>query len=60
MASEALKRAKRKYDQNNTKQIAVKLNKKTDSDILGWIEKEPNKQGYIKQLIRQDIEKGRA
>lgn len=55
--SEAQKRAVRKYDAQNTKQIHLKLNLKTDADVLEWLEKQENVQGYIKQLIRQDMKK---
>lgn len=57
MTTEAQKRAKEKYDKNNTKPIMIKLNKKTDADILEQLEKIGNRQGYIKQLIREDIKR---
>ena len=41
-----------KYDKNNTVQIRMKLNKKTDADILDWLDRQPTKQGAIKKLIR--------
>lgn len=53
----AQKRAKAKYDQNNTVQIKLKLNLKTDYDILEALERSENKQGYIKELIRADLKK---
>lgn len=46
-----------KYDKANTTQIRMKLNLKTDADILAKLESVGNKQGYIKALIRADIEK---
>ena len=53
--------AKRKtnmdFDRKNTKLIGMKLNKNTDGDILAWLEKKDNVQGYLKNLIRQDIER---
>lgn len=52
----AQKRAKAKYDQNNTVQIKLKLNLKTDYDILEALERSENKQGYIKELIRADLQ----
>lgn len=55
--SEAQKRAQAKYDKANTKQVMLKLNKTTDADILEMLEHTPNVQGYIKQLIRDDIRK---
>lgn len=57
MATEAEKRAKTKYDSANTTQIHLKLNKKTDADILEKLGTVVNKQGYIKDLIRADITK---
>lgn len=46
-----------KYDKENTTQIKMKLNNKTDSDIIEHLKKQDNKQGYIKKLIRDDIKK---
>lgn len=46
----------REYDASNTVQIRLKLNKKTDADILDRLDAVPNKQGYIKGLIRSDME----
>ena len=56
-ASKAQLRAQAKYDKDNTVQITLKLNKKTDKDIIDWLYDESNKQGYIKSLIRADIDK---
>jgi hypothetical protein len=53
--SEAQRRAQEKYDRANTVQIHLKLNTKTDADILDKLDSVPNKQGYIKDLIREDI-----
>lgn len=44
-----------KYDQNNTVQLKLKLNKKTDTDILEWLDTLDNKQGAIKKIIREHI-----
>ena len=46
------------YDRKNTVQVKLKLNKKYDADIIGKLDAVSNKQGYIKQLIRDDIGKG--
>ena len=48
-------KAQVKYDKQNTASVYLKLNKKTDSDILKKLEETGNKQGYIKALIRNDI-----
>lgn len=55
--TEAQKRAQAKYDKANTKQVIMKLNKITDADILEMLDQTPKVQGYIKQLIRDDIRK---
>lgn len=55
MVSESQKESNKKYDKNNTKQIKLKLNLKTDKDILDKLNSVGNKQGYIKSLIRKDI-----
>lgn len=44
-----------RYDGANTKQIHLKLNLKTDADILEKLEQVESIQGYIKGLIRSDI-----
>lgn len=45
-----------RYDAQHTRQIVLKLNRRTDAEILRKLDEQPNKQGYIKQLIRADIE----
>ncbi|WP_458397843.1 hypothetical protein [Anaerotignum sp.] len=44
-----------KYNAKNVKQIKLNLNKKTDADIIEALEAVPNTQGYIKELIRRDL-----
>ena len=44
-----------RYDKRMTKIITMKLNKGTDADILAKLESIGNVQGYIKQLIRDDL-----
>ena len=53
--SKAQLRAQAKYDKENTVQVKLKLNKKTDADIIKRLSKADSKQGYIKELIRLDI-----
>lgn len=53
--TEAQRRAQDKYDGKNTVQVHLKLNLYTDKDILDRLNSVPNKQGYIKDLIRRDI-----
>ena len=49
--------SQRKYDKANMYRHAIAFNKKTDVDILGKLFSVPNKNGYLKDLIRQDIAK---
>jgi len=57
MTRESQKRAVAKYDAAHTKQIKMKLNIKSDQDIIEKLEEVENIQGYIKRLIREDINK---
>ena len=57
MASEAQKRAIAKYDAANTVQVKLKFNRVTDADILERLAEVGNRQGYIKRLIREDLER---
>lgn len=53
--TDAKRRAIQKYDSANTKQIHLKLNIKTDADIIERLSGMNSIQGYIKDLIRADI-----
>ena len=44
-----------KYNAKNVKQIKINLNRKTDADIIDYLDKADNVQGLIKDLIRQDM-----
>lgn len=45
-----------RYDRKNTIRICgLKLNIKTDKKIIEKLNSVPNKQGYIKNLIKNDI-----
>ena len=46
-----------KYDRANTTRVSIKLNNKTDEDIIQYLASMENKQGYIKELIREDMKK---
>lgn len=54
MATEAQRRAVAKYDAKNTKTYAIKLNRKTDADLIAKLESVGSVQGYLKDLIRKD------
>ena len=57
MAKKADSEAKARWDAANTRQIKMKLNLRTDADILRRLDEVRSIQGYIKPLIRQDIDK---
>ena len=50
----------KKYDKENTTKVTLKLNLKTDADILDFLENCGNKQGTIKELIRTEIERNQS
>lgn len=54
---ESRARANAKYDAANTVQVHLKLNLRTDADILEALAHSGNKQGYLKQLVRADLKK---
>lgn len=55
------KMAKALYDREHTRAVKLKLNTKTDADILAKLDamadQPGGKQGYIKRLIREDLKK---
>ena len=56
--TQAQKLAQARYDKRNTRQINLKLNLHTDADVLEKLQNVDSMQGYIKALIRADIERG--
>ena len=57
--------AQERYDDWNTRQVKLKLNQKTDADILAWIAKQKysidsSVQGAIKKLIRDEIDRQKS
>lgn len=55
-SSEAHKKAAIKYAVKNTTRVHIALNNTTDKDIIDHLETVGNKQGYIKELIRKDMQ----
>jgi hypothetical protein len=50
----------KRYDDAHTVQVKMKLNRKTDADIIEYLESTGNKQGAIKEAIRAQITKSRG
>lgn len=49
------KKNKAEYRKRATKSITVEFYKNTEQPLIGHLEKQPNKSGYIKGLIKKDI-----
>ena len=49
--------AQDRYDKENTIRFTMKLNKKTEADIIERLNSVDRKQTYVKRLIREDIAK---
>ena len=43
-----------RYQKKNVIQLNIRLNKKTDADIIAILNSKASKSGYIKELIRLD------
>ena len=54
--SEQRYKTSQKYQIEQCRNVTMQLNKKYDEDILVWLDSQENKQGYIKALIRADME----
>lgn len=46
-----------KYIKELTKQFAIRFFVSSEQDLIEWLESQPNKTDYIRQLIRADMEK---
>lgn len=53
------KRTKRQaaWDRENTVGLYLKLVKTTEQDLIDFLFQKPNKSGYIKDLIRADMQR---
>jgi len=47
-------RAQSKYDREHTTGFYMKLNTRTDQDIIRWMWGQKSKQGSVKRLIREE------
>lgn len=57
--TEAQKKAQKAYDERNKgkfRNFCLKLNRESDKDIIEKLETVDSMQGYIKSLIRKDVE----
>lgn len=47
--------AQSRYDKKNTVSYSMKLNKNTDADVIMHMDRQDNKQGYLKNLVIHDM-----
>ncbi len=47
----------RRYHAKAIMRVTVDFNRNTESDLVERVEREPNRSGYIKQLVREDVER---
>lgn len=51
-------KANAKYNKTHMKSVLLSFHENNEADILAYLNKQTNKNGYIKELIREDM-KGR-
>lgn len=49
--------SKRRYDAENVVRVSVAFNRRTEPGLVARIEAEPNRAGYLKRLVREDVER---
>ena len=57
MTKEEQRRYTEEWQKKNLKRFVIKLNKTKDADILEHLDHCGNIQGYVKRLIREDLQK---
>lgn len=57
--SDAQRRANERYRKESVRQVTVRFYP-TEADIWEWLQEQPNKAGYVKELIRRDMEARRG
>ena len=55
MSSEAQKKATAKYQAANRRRFVVNVNRKTEADLLAWLESKNNVSGYLKSLASAEM-----
>lgn len=56
--SDAQRKANEKYRRSSVRQVTVRFYP-DDAEVWEWLQSQPNKQGYIRELIRDDMERRR-
>lgn len=58
--SESAKKSLLKYQKANIQQVKFNFHRQYDADILSFLDSLPNKQGYVKSLIRADMARAKS
>ena len=56
MTSEAQKAADARYKKKYVRRVVIPINQRTERELFLWMEERENMAGYIKGLVRKDIE----
>lgn len=54
---EAAKRGHQKFERERTKQLNIRLNDRTDADIIEFLDTIENKRALILRLIREEMQR---
>lgn len=57
MASPAQTKATAKYIKENVKRYVVLCNVKTEADMIAYLDSQPNKNAFVKSLIRERMQR---
>lgn len=57
--SDAQRRANERYRKESVRQVTVRFYP-TEADVWEWLQSQPNRSGYMKELIRRDMEARRG
>ena len=49
--------AKKRYDAKNLVRYSLVLNRNTDAELIEHMERQESKNGYLKKLIRDDLQR---
>ena len=56
--TEAQRKAQAKFKKTGTKRYLLEFNRNNDADVIAYLDAQSNRQGLIKQLIREHMNKG--
>lgn len=50
--------ANKRYAEKNLLKVTVSFNRKTEPDLVERVEGQESKAGYLKRLVKEDVERG--